>query len=68
MTKVNKNNIKSMYLHVIEYIQPFTIDNKEAPREDRPISTHQNSSIKLQFVLRKSTKISRERRDPKPKW
>jgi len=50
-----------VYLHVIEYIQPFTIENKEAPREDRPISTHENSSIKLKFILRKSEKISRER-------
>ena len=28
-----------MYLHVIEYIQPFTIDKREAPRKDKPIST-----------------------------
>ena len=32
MTKQSKNNIKSMYLHVIEYIQPSTIDKREAPR------------------------------------
>ena len=64
MTKVNKNNIKRTYLHIIEYIHPFTIDNKEAPREDKPISIHQNSSIKLQFIFIKSVKISREIRDP----
>ena len=28
MTKITKNNIKSMYLHVTEYMQPFTNDNK----------------------------------------
>ena len=38
--KSNKNNIKISYLHAIEYIQPFTNDNKEAPREDRPITIH----------------------------
>jgi len=60
MTKINKNNIKTMYLLVIDYIHPFTIDNKEAPRENRPSKLIH----KLQFILRKCAKISREIRDP----
>ena len=46
MTKINKNNIKVSYLHAVEYIQPFTNNNGEAPREDRPTTIYQNSSIK----------------------
>ena len=54
-----------MYLHVTEYIQPFTIDKREAPREDRPISTHQNSSIKaLIHPPEKNVKFFKEERDP----
>ena len=54
-----------MYLHVIEYIQPFTNDNREAPREDRPITIHQNSSINAPIhPLEKSAKFSKEERDP----
>ena len=36
----NKNNIKILYLHAIEYIQPLITDNREAPREDKPITIH----------------------------
>jgi len=49
MKKSNKNNIKILYLHAVEYIQPFANDNRQAPREDRPTTIHQNSSIKAQI-------------------
>lgn len=52
-----------MYLHVTEYIKPFIIDKRKAPRDDRPISTHQNSSIKLQFIQEK-VRNSLKKRDP----
>ena len=65
MTKSNKNNIKILYLYAVGYIQPFTNDNREAPREDRPISIRQNSSINAPIhPLKKSAKFSKEERDP----
>ena len=65
MTKVTKNNIKISYLHVVEYIKPFTNDNKKAPREDKPITIHQNSSINAPIhPLEKNVKFSKEESDP----
>jgi len=50
-----------MYLHVTEYIQPFTIDKREALREDRPIATHQNSFIKAPIHPLEKVQKSQER-------
>ena len=59
------NNLKILYLHVVYYIQPFTNDNREAPREDRATTIHQNSSIKAPIhTPKKSVKFYKEERDP----